>query len=284
MEAKNYSGNKTSLRASAGDQIHRIESISGNMGAIGDTLVSTMKSIILSAVALAAPILVLIFVFLAGSGVKNLKHTWISVVIIVIGSIMFALNVFFVNPSRGNQLIVSFKYWQKLINGTSKRVLIHPEPYRFARQDPNRASLEGLYKGRKRYTCIFKVHGSVSQTSFEDDLEQLSAINRNSIRALERTTVRTIINSIGKPVIHPKVLAKNATPGMRQRLKEITDTVRSIGNAQTLDTYIMLDAPSWAELEKKISNQEVYFRQGLVVTAKLLAGDELKETMHKLFT
>ena len=137
-----------------------------------------MKSIILSAVALAAPILLLIFVFLAGSGVKNLKHTWIPILMVVIGSILMFLNVFFVNPSRGSQLLVSFDYWRKLIADNHKRELVKYTPYRFARQDASRASLESVYKGHKRYTAVIKVHGTVSQTSFDDDLTQLAVINR----------------------------------------------------------------------------------------------------------
>ena len=282
-QTKEYSGNKLSLRSSAGDQIHRIESISGNLGSIGDSLVSTMKSIILSIVALALPNLVMIGLLLNGSGLKNLKHTWIPFVLCFIGSILLALNVFYVNPSRGSQLIVSFQYWKKIIDGGHNRELIKYTPYRFAKQDASHSSLESTYKGHKRYTAIIKVHGTVSQTSFNDDLEQLCAINRNSLRALERSTVRTTINIIGKPKIKPKTLAKNATPGMQQRLEEISRTVEGIGNAQTLDTYIMIDSPTWMELTKKVANQEVFFRQGLVVTAQVLSGDELKKIVQKLF-
>lgn len=278
-----FSGNKMSLRSSAGDQIHRIESISGNMGAIGDLLVSTMKSILLSLATLALPNIIMIVVFINGAGIKNLKHTWIPIVIVVIGSVLLALNVFFVNPSRGSQLIVSFQYWQKLINENHKRELIMYTPYRFAKQDASHSSLESVYKGHKKYTAVLKVHGSVSETSFDDDLVQLNKLNANSLGALEHSTVRTTINAIGKPKIKPKVLAKNATPGMQQRSAEITRTVRSIGNTQTLDTYIMIDSPTWNELEKKVANQEVFFRQGLVVTAQVLSGDELKQTMQLLF-
>lgn len=283
-EPKYFSGNKMSLRSSALDQIKRIDSISGNLGAIGDSLVSTLKSILLSAATLAAPIIILIFVFVLGAGFKNLKHTWLPIIIIVIGSILLALNVFFVNPSRGSQFLVSLDYWHNLINNNQLRLLIHHKPYRFAKQDPNHASLEGIYRRHKRYTAIIKVHGSVSQTSFDDDLNQLCIINRNSLRALERTTVRTTINVIGKPKIEPKILAKNPTPGMKRRLQEITRTTKSIGNAQTMDTYIMLDSPTWSELQKKLASQITFFNQGLVVTARVLAGEELKETMNKLFT
>ena len=52
---------------------------------------------------------------------------------------------------------------------------------------------------------------------------------------------------------------------------------------QTLDTYIMLDAPSWSELQKKVANQFTFYRQGLVVTAQVLSGDKLKETVQNLF-
>lgn len=283
-QPREYSGNKMSLRSSAGDQIHRIESISGNLGSIGDTLVSTNKSIILSIAVLALPNIIMIFIFMYGSGIKNLKNTWIPILMVVIGSILMFLNVFFVNPSRGSQLIVSFDYWRKLIAENHERELIKHTPYRFARQDASRASLESVYKGHKRYTAVIKVHGAVSQTSFDDDLTQLTVINRNSLRALERTTVRTTINVIGKPKIENKNLSPNATPGMEQRLSEITRTVKNIRNAQTLDTYLMIDSPTWTELQKKVNNQIVFFRQGLVVTAQVLAGDELKQTIYDLFT
>lgn len=100
-QPREYSGNKMSLRSSAGDQIHRIESISGNLGSIGDTLVSTMKSIILSIVVLALPNIFMIFIFMYGSGIKNLKHTWIPILMVVIGSILMFLNVFLLTRRVG---------------------------------------------------------------------------------------------------------------------------------------------------------------------------------------
>lgn len=280
---QSISGNKMSLRSTAAKQIKRIESISGNMGSIGDFLVSTWESILLSMAALAAPILVLLFVFIMGNGSKYIGKSWISVVSIIIGAVLVSVNVFFVNPSQGSQAIVSFKYWYAKINGRSKQTVITLTPYRWAKQDGQKRTLETTYKGRRRYLSFIKIHGSVSQTTFDDELEQLWALNKNSIRALERTTVRTTINMIGRPKTAPKIIASNATPDMERRRDEIERSVKSLGRLQTINTYIVLDSPSYQELRKKVGNQFTYFRKGLVVTAQELKGEEVIDLIDQLF-
>ena len=277
------SGNKMSLRSSASKQIKRIESISGNLGSIGDFLVSTMESILLSMVATAAPLLVLIFVFIMGNGIKYISSSWLAVVFILVGAVLLGLNVFFVNPSQGSQAIVSFKYWYTKINGRNKQTVIKLTPYRWAKQDGQHGTLESVYKGHRRYLACIKVHGSVSQTTFDSELEILWSLNRSSIRALERTTVRTTINMIGRPKTSPKIIAPNATPNMKKRRDEITKGVKSQGILQTIDTYVVLDSPSYQELRKKVNNQFTFYRQGLVVTAKQLYGEEINDLLQTLF-
>ncbi len=274
-------GNKASLRAGTGDSPHRINVVSGSLGKIADSVISTNKSIIFAGAVMAFPIISMVGIIIA-SGVNYLALI-LPGLLIVIGSVLFGLNFFFINPSQGLQAKIGLRYWRELFSGQSKKYFIKATPYRFVKADGQKASLEGMYKGRHRFIAIAKVHGSVTQTAFDSDLAALRDLNYASIRALDRNTIRTTVNAIGVPKIEPKPLAANATEAMKVRRDEITRGVRQQGRIQTLDSYIMLDAPSWQELQKKLNNQITYWNNGLVVTAQILQGKQLKQTMDDLF-
>lgn len=285
-EKKSFAGNKMSLRSGPGEQIHRISWLANNMHGLGDVLVSTQMSALAALGIGAVPLIILVFVFLMSNGAKNIGHLWLPVILVITGAVLLALNIVFVNPSQGWQFKISFQYWHRLLANNQKGVVNHCMDYRFVKQDAEKASLESVdtIHHQRRYLAVIKVHGGVSPTSFDADLNRLCQLNYASIRALERSTVRTTVNAVGRPEIKPKILAKNSTPAMRRRQEEISRANRSgASQMQTLDTYIMLDAPSWSELQKKVANQFTFYRQGLVVTAQVLSGDKLKETVQTLF-
>lgn len=274
-------GNKASLRAGTGDNVHRINIISSSMGKIADTVISTNKSMVIAAVAVGVPVIAAIALLF--SSIAHLGIMLIPLLLVIVGAVLLGLNFLFINPSQGMQAVIGLRYWRELINGQAKRYLRKNNPYRFVKSDPQKASLEGMYRGRRRYLCIVKVHGSVTQTAFDEDLIRLRDINYASIRALDRTVIRTTVNKIGVPKVEPKQLAANQTRGMKLRQQEIIRGVRNQGRIQTIDTYILLDAPSWQDLQKKLANQYTYWNNGLVVTTQLLKGDQLKKTMLELF-
>lgn len=276
------SGNKMSMRASALDQIKRIDAISNSLGTLGDLLVSTKKSLMLSIVALAVPIFIGFFTAY-NSSVKSLGHNVVPLVLIIIGALITALNTMLVNPSKGPQLIVSFKYWSDSIKDNSMQILTQETPFRFYKNSMDRSVLESMWDGHKHYTAIIKVQGNVSRTSFDEDLITLEQINKTSLESMDRHTIRTTINFIGTPKTRPKRVAKNGTPEMHYRSAELYRTIKSLGDMQTLETYIVLDNRNPRRLQNAINNQFTYFQRGLVVTAHIVKDEELKKTMKLLF-
>ena len=196
------SGNKMSLRSEALDQIKRIDSISQSMGSLGDFLVSTLLSILASLVIFAVFPLIALGVAVKGAGLITNAIPFIGV---LIGSFLVALNALFVNPSQGSQLLISIRYILSQFGDNNKRYWRKDRYFRFSTKDPECAVLESKYKGRTHYTLVYKVQGTVSQTSFDDDLLYLKEVNKNAIDGLEKDTVRTTINFIGIPRTKPSI-------------------------------------------------------------------------------
>ena len=281
---RNESGNKMSFRSSAMDQIKRVPWISKNLGVLGDMLTSTFKSILFAAIVAALPVVVSIPLAFQSCDGANAGKNVIFFVLSTIGSIMLGLNILMINPSQGSQLKVSFKFISRMINDSHMKELQDVKPYRFYRNDRSKATLESRYKRKRRYTSIFQVQGAISRTSFEDDLVQLRNLQRDLMKTMQRDTVRTTINYIGVPKIKRKVVAENATPEMKARAYDLANVINDLGDMQVLKTYIVLNSNNPRNLQKEVDNHMHYFGKGLTVTAKLLAGDELKRTMMQLFS
>ena len=276
-------GNKASLRARPDQQLKRIESISSHMGPIGDFFVSTWASILLSMVAVAAPIFLLILVMFGDDGTKVFVKDLIPMTMIIVGAILLALNVFFVHPTRGDELLVSLDYWFKSIHDDHRQELLKYKPMRFYKRSLDHSILEAQYKGHKHYLTIIKVQGTVSRTSFDADLAYLHDLNKGALEALEKDTERTIVNFIGQPKNKIKPLALNASPAMQDRAETLHRVVKDLGEMQSLETYVVLDSRSVNRLMRKVSNQFNFFNRGLVVSARVLKGKELKQIATRLF-
>lgn len=279
-----YAGNKMSLRSTAMKQIKRINAISNSLGSLGDLLTSTFESIILAIVVLAVIVIIGFYATFGITHFNNVKSNILPFVLICIAALIIALNVLLINPSQGSQAIVSIKYWVDEIT-SSKHIqeLQKVKPYRFYKRSLDRSVLESRYKKHRHYTAIFRVQGSVSRTSFNEDLVTLRNLNENSLESLDRNTTRTIINLIETPKITQKAVAANATAEMKARSHRLNDVIKQLGDVQTLETYVVLDSRNTRQLKKAINNHYNYFSQGLVVTARLLKGNELKQTIQKLF-
>lgn len=284
MRITKESGNKMSLRSTAMNQIKRVSWISNHMGALGDLLTSTFKSILIGAVVAFLPSLAALSVAFQSCGGANAQKNFLPFVLVVIGSLLLGINILMINPSQGSQLKVSFKYLNKVVNNSHLKELRNVKSFNFYKKDRNHEILESIYKNRRRYTAIFQVQGSISRTSFEDDLVVLRDLQRDLMKTMNRNTVRTTINFIGTPHIKLKQVANNATPEMQAQVYDLQSVIKQLGDMQVLRTYIVLDSPNPRTLQKEIDNHLHYFEKGLTVTAKLLAGEELKKTMKQLFS
>lgn len=285
MEFVKEAGNKMSLRSTSIKQIKRISWISNNMGALGDLLTSTFESIIIASLTICVPLFIGFAICFQHNRGATAKENIVPFVLIVIGSILLGINALMVNPSQGSQITVSFKYLNNYIGGNHHREIQDVKPYCFYKKAYNKSILESIYSKNKRkhYIAVFRVQGSVSKTSFDSDLEILRNLNRGLLKTMDRTTTRTTINFIGSPQVEIKKVNPNATPAMRARAYDLYNAVQSLGDMQILKTYIILDSPSPRKLQKEINNHYNYFDRGLVVTAKLLNGNELKNTFRQLF-
>lgn len=277
-------GEKMSLRSGPFDQIFRIGTISNNVGPLGDSLVSTFKSSLLAFSSLFVVIAVGVLIGSQGGGLGTMIHTPLALIMIVLGGIGLALNVFFVNPSQGAQAIVSWKYIVWKFTESRNGDVIKVDPYRFTATDPSRKVSESIFGKHKRYLAIYKVQGTVSPTSFDADLEVLASLNQMALKGLERDSVRTNINRIGSPHIQQIPVATNATPEMLEGAKSLKSTVDSLGSIQSLETIIVIDAPTVGKLRSKVRSQENAFNKGLVITYRRLVGDDLMKTVKKLFS
>lgn len=282
-EKHKESGNKMSLRSTALKQIKRIDAISNSLGSLGDLLVSTKESLLMSIIALAIPGMGGFFFATMPTHYAKFGANLVPFIMTLIAAIIIALNTMLVNPSQGSQLIVSFKYWANSMDNDNLQVLVKEQPYRFYKNSLDRSIIESMWDGHKHYTSIIKVQGNVSRTSFDEDLQILEKINKNALESMDRQTVRTTINFIGTPKTKRKIIARNATSDMKYRATELFRTIKSLGDMQTLETYIILDNRNPRRLQNAINNQFTYFQRGLVVTAHIEKDAELKKTMQLLF-
>lgn len=276
------SGNKMSLRQTSFTVIHRVDFIASLLGPLGDMLSSTWLSIIAAITIGGLSIIFAIGIVLSGAGFNDFGGIIIPFVMIVIGSLLITLNILMVNPSQGSQLTVSLKYWYKELFESKKRYQVFLKPFAFSSKSKDRNIIEKIFDGKRYYFTIIKVQGKVSATSFDEDLQVLSMLNRDSLRALERDTQRTTIVYIGTPQIKPKKPAINATPAIRSRIEMLSKVVEELGGTQALETYIVLSARNYRVLSVKTGNQFKHLNGGLVTTAYQLKGDEAKKIINKL--
>ena len=273
---------KVSLRASAFQQIHRVESIASALGVLGDMLVSTTLSCLIALASLGGGALYGFHLITTGPGLSDIAGTVIPALLVIAGTVLIALNVLFVNPSQGSQFVVSFKYWKDLVNDSQKGYLQKPKPFKFSKNSLDKSIIETISHKKRCFFNTFKVQGKVSTTSFDDELEYLSKLNKEALGSLERDTVRTTMTFIGKPKIRRKETARNATPEMEERISEIERVAKSIKNAQTLETFVVIASPSAQALRNKSNAQRNFWERGLVTTYYGLKEKEFKKFMRKV--
>lgn len=278
-----YAGNRYSLRAKTYHMIKRLDFISNHLNSLGDLLVTTWLGMILSVLTLAGGASLIAKALMANGG-----HTLVAnipaAILFLIGTILICVNVMMTNPSMGLQIIVSAKFIIKKINGKrDKSTSVDFRPFRFADGFDNKSVVETVYEKQPYYLAMYRVKGTVSPVTFDNQLNELAKLDHQLLTNLERDTVLTTVNSVQSSKVERKELPANATPAM-QRKRDINYLVTSnLQYNQQLDTLMILSCPNLDVLRNRMDAMENVFRRGLVIGYYQLVDKELKQEFNTIY-
>lgn len=279
----NFSGNKYSLRAKTYHMIKRIDFISSHLGALGDLLVTTWLGLILTILVLATGVALIGHAIFANS-MATIVVNIPAIILIIIGTILISLNTVVTNPAMGLQVIVSLKFLNKRIrNGSSKKSPIDFKPFKFVAGLPDKDIVETVTDNPKWYLVSYRVRGSVSPITFTDDLQTLAGLKQQLLTNMERDTVLSTVNSVGKTAIKKKKLPKNATKAMKRKQEINHAVISNLRYNQTLETIVFLASPNLDILRTRQESLEVSFKQGLVIGYYQLKGEGLKQAVNSIY-
>ncbi|WP_221642238.1 hypothetical protein [Listeria booriae] len=275
-------GNKYSLRAKTWHMIKRIDFISNRLGAMGDLLVTTWMGIILSLLTLAA----------GGFGIvqgiiSNGMHTALvntpAMLLILIGSLLIALNFLMTNPSMGLQVVVSIRFLFLKTKDKEGKKSFEFNPFRFVEGIESKSVLETIVEGQSRFLVVYSVRGAVSPVCFDNDLNELAGLNSRLLFNIERDTVLGTLISIQSSKVEEKTLPPNATEAMIRKRDINYDVTSKLQYNQQLQTLVVISAPSLDVLRSRIESVEVIFRQGLVIGYSRLQGEDARKAMQEIY-
>ncbi|MBD5430507.1 hypothetical protein [Lactobacillus sp.] len=279
-EFKNYSGNRTNLRARAINQIKRV-GISEHLGALGDFLVTTWGGI-LTALGILGIGAIIIFMILNLADFSILLQNTIPAILMIIGLVLIALNALLTNPVQGSQIIVSAKFLYKKFRTWGIKGKRHQEKWwRFL--DDKEDIVETIYKNRPYYLAVYNVRGVVSPVTFDRDLEDAASADNNLLLNNERDTVLATVVSVDKTNVKKKQLPLNATPAMRAKRNMQYSLTSNLPNNQQIKTLNILAAPSVSILRQRITHLESAYQTGLVVGYRRLRGKDIKNSFKEIF-
>lgn len=276
-------GNRYSLRAKTYHMIRRIDFISNHLGSVGDLLVTTWLGLVLALITLAGGIALIGYALMANNMatlVKNLP----AVLLFLIGTLLICLNVMMTNPSMGLQIMVSAKFIRKKIQGqkTSGKS-IDFRPFRFAEGIENKSVVETVLDKETQYLVMYRVKGTVSPITFQNELNELARLNHQLLTNIERDTVLVTINSVQSSKVRKKELPANATEAMKRKRDINYLVASSIKFNQQLDTLMVLSCPNLDVLRSRMDSLENIFRRGIVIGYYQLVGEELKKEFNKVY-
>ncbi|KRL79204.1 hypothetical protein FC36_GL000857 [Ligilactobacillus equi DSM 15833 = JCM 10991] len=277
-----YSGNKFPLRAKGSDMLKRFGIISDHIGALGDVLVSTWGTIVMSFVVVLLGVFV---VFIIGSKYTEILLQNIPALVIFMLSIIgIALQVFFVNPSQGMQFKVSTHFLRRRFDRFGRTIA--PEklrPFRFAKNVDTKDVLVRDTADGITYLALYSVTGVYSPVSFDNELERYANLDANVLANLERDTTLTTAVGITRVEATKLELPDNATQAMIiERNRRYQKSIRDSNNKKIVTTMV-LSAPSLEILQKRMNSLEIQFRNGLVVGYYRLSGAELKKAIKEIY-
>lgn len=281
MASKNkYSGNKFSLRAKPTDMLKRWEFVSSRLGVLGDILISTWGSTIITLV-----VLIIGFFFIFRLVIKYnaiILQNIPVIILIIIGTLCMALQTLFINPSEGSQFKVSIRFLKRKFYQLSKnRTYVKLRPYRFARNTDERDILVDNSNGN--FIAGYSVIGVVSPTTFDDDLAFYTELNKTVLTNLEKDTTLVTDVAINKVVARKLVLPDNATQEMIiERNRRYNRSAQNHDN-KNIEIRMFLVSPTIEILQKRRSNLEAQLSNGLVVGYYQLSGADLKKGVKKIY-
>ncbi|WP_260309247.1 hypothetical protein [Lactococcus lactis] len=207
-----------------------------------------------------------------------------AIILILIGTILISLNSVVTNPAMGLQVIVSLKFLNKRMrNGGTKKSPIDFKPFKFVDGLSDQEIMETVTDNQKSYLVSYRVRGSVSPITFTDDLQTLAGLKQQLLTNMERDTVLSTVNSVGKTAIKKKKLPKNATKAMKRKQDINHAVISNLRYNQTLETIVFLASPNLDILRTRQESLEVSFKQGLVIGYYQLKGEGLKQAVNSIF-
>lgn len=281
-----YAGNRYSLRAKSYHMIKRVDFISNRLGYLGDLLVTTWLGVILTVLTLAGGIGLISKAIMANNmltAIKNLP----AVGLFLVGTLLICLNVLMTNPSMGLQIVVSSKF---IVDKIKKRhegrlgVSVDFKPFKFAEDIVNKSVVETVFYKETQFLVMYRVRGSVSPVTFENELNNLAQLNHQLLTSIERDTIVTVVNSVESSKVEPKKLPKNATTAMKRKRDINYKVASSIDFNQQLETIVVVYCPNLDVLRSRMDSIETVFRRGLVIGYVQLADDALKKEFNRIYS
>lgn len=278
-----FAGNRYSLRARSGHMIKRIDAVSKSLGPLGDLLVTTWLGIAMAIVTLGVGAALITNAVLANNFV-TLVPNLPGIALILVGSLLVALNVLMTNPSKGSQFIVSTKFvYKKVKNRGQGDKTIDFKPFKFAEGIETQSVVESRINGQEQYLVMYQVKGVVSPVTFDNDLNELARLDEQLLTAIEKDTILTTVCSVQASKVELKKLPKNATEAMKRK-RDINYAITSgLRYNQQLKTIVVLSVPNFDVLRARIESLETVFRKGLVIGYRRLEGEELKNAFNDIY-
>ncbi|WP_279036236.1 MULTISPECIES: hypothetical protein [Lactobacillaceae] len=282
MASRNrYSGNKFSLRAKPTDMLRRWDFVSNRLNVLGDILISTWGSTIVTLVVLIIGFFFIFRLFVKYNAIilQNIP----VIILITIGTLCIALQTLFINPSEGSQFKVSIRFLRRKFYQLSKnKTYVKLRPYRFARNTDERDVLVDNSNGN--FIAGYLVTGVVSPTSFDADLAFYTELNKTVLTNLEKDTTLVTDVAINKVIAQKLALPDNATQEMIiERNRRYNRSVQNREN-KNIEIRMFLVSPTIEILQKRRSNFEVQLSNGLVVGYYPLSGSGLKKSIRKIYS
>lgn len=278
-----YAGNKFSLRAKSIQMVKRIEGISSHLGALGDFLVTTWLGILLSIVVFFIGAIIFWFTISANNW-DTLKQNILPASCVLVATLLMALNTVLTNPSKGLQILVSFRFLNEKINGGSRKSWQPFRIFKFYKNDESLSTIEVLQKrNRIKYLAVYQTRGTVSPVAFDSELEFATMANRQLLTNMERDTTTTKVVSIETTKVHRKQLPENATEGMMKRRDLLYNVTNNRPSNQQLKTTFFVCSPTPEILRVRTNSVEASFNRGLVVGYKKLKGKEAINAIKKIY-
>lgn len=269
-----FSGNKFSLRAKPSQMIKRIEGLSTILGSLGDFLVTTWMGIIGAIFVIAIGTAIGWYV-VSSNSFSTLTSNIYPLALIILATILLALNAVLTDPSKGLQLLVSFNFFKKKIVDVNSKHWVKFAIFKFYEKDESQSTIEVLQpKNRVKFLAIYQTRGIVSPVAFSSELEEATFSNRSLLENMERETTTTKIISIETTKVAKVHLPANATEGMKKRRDLMYQVTNNRPSNQQLKTSFVVSSPTPQILRLRTKSAERALNQNLVVGFKRLQGKE----------